>query len=123
MCCASLSARGEGSDVALPLLQDAEANNCSKHMCPCLARHPAPTQSRHAADKLLRWDALPVVLSGTSNGWAKNWVLTGQSGCVGLASSLQHLWVLGAGQTIFVEAADAVHAVRDDTVRGSWLLA
>ncbi|PRW58137.1 elongation factor Ts [Chlorella sorokiniana] len=64
--------------------------------------------------KLLRWDALPVVLSGTSNGWAKNWVLTGQSGCVGLASSLQHLWVLGAGQTIFVEAADAVHAVRDD---------
>lgn len=42
--------------------------------------------------------------------------LTLQSGCVGLASSLQYLWVLGAGQTIFVEQADAVHAVRDDAV-------
>ncbi len=85
-------------------------------MLSCLPSSCTSPTLPSAADKLLRWDALPVVLSTTSNGWCKNWVLTGQSGCVGLASSLQHLWVLGAGQTIFVEAADAVRAVRDDTV-------
>lgn len=39
-----------------------------------------------------------------------------QSGSVGLASSLLHLFVLGAGQTIFIADADAVHASQDEGV-------
>ena len=42
-----------------------------------------------------------------------------QSGCVALASGLTHLWVLGAGQTIWIADSDSVHAVRSgDEVRG-----
>lgn len=57
-----------------------------------------------------------MVLGGSSNPHALNWVLTGQSGCVGLASSAAFLFVLGAGQTIGIEDADAVHAARDEAV-------
>lgn len=47
------------------------------HDAPAL--HHAPCSGLPAADKLLRWDALPVQLSGTSNGWVLNWVLKGQA--------------------------------------------
>ncbi|KAL4437105.1 hypothetical protein ABPG75_004244 [Micractinium tetrahymenae] len=62
--------------------------------------------------KLLRWEPMPVLLNSTSNSYCRNFVLKGLSGCVGLASSLSHLFVLGAGQTIWIAEADAVHAER-----------
>lgn len=39
-----------------------------------------------------------------------------QSGCVGLASSATFLFVLGAGQTIYLEEADSVVALREEGV-------
>eukprot|EP00887_Chlorella_sp_A99_P003737 scaffold7.g3737.t1 len=62
---------------------------------------------------LLRWPAMPVVLSATSNPWVKKWVLSGNSGCVALASSIRTLYVLGAGQTIYCCDADVAAAVVD----------
>ncbi|KAL4424808.1 hypothetical protein ABPG77_000848 [Micractinium sp. CCAP 211/92] len=60
--------------------------------------------------KLLRWEPMPLLLNSTSNSYCRNFVLKGLSGCVGLASSLAHLFVLGAGQTIWIAEADEVQA-------------
>lgn len=61
--------------------------------------------------ELVRWPApMPVVCSDSSNPWALRWVQSGQSGCVTLACSLEALWVLGAGQTIFCTPVDHARA-------------
>lgn len=61
---------------------------------------------------LQRWEPMPVVLSQCSNAHIKSFVLSGMSGCVALASSLTHLFVLGAGETIWIADADTVKAER-----------
>lgn len=61
--------------------------------------------------ELARWpEPMSVVCSESSNAYALRWVQSGQSGCVTLACSLETLWVLGAGLTIYCCPLDTVCA-------------
>ena len=77
-----------------------------RSLCRCLAGCSPGAAHRMAAHSLPLAHARAVCLAA----------LAGQSGCVGLASSAAFLFVLGAGQTIYLEEADAVRAARDEAV-------